>query len=29
MVKASGAAGEVGVGICGFGMDARFEEAVF
>ena len=29
MVGVTGAVGEVGVGICGFGMDVRFEEAVF
>ena len=29
MAGVTGAVGEVGVGICGFGMDVRFEEAVF
>ena len=29
MAEVAGAVGEVGVGICGFGMDVRFEEAVF
>ena len=29
MAGMTGAVGEVGVGICGFGMDVRFEEAVF
>ena len=29
MAGVTGAVGEVGVGICGFGVDVRFEEAVF
>ena len=29
MAGVAGAIGEVGVEICGFGMDVRFEEAVF
>ena len=29
MAGVTGAAGEVGVGICGFGIDVHFEEAVF
>ena len=29
MAGVTGAVGEVGVGICGFGMDIRFEEAIF